>query len=56
MYRICHVITDKNIGGAGIWLLGYLNHYNKEQFEVSVILPEDSMLAERIKMCIRDRI
>lgn len=48
MYRICHVITDKNIGGAGIWLLGFLNNYNRKLYKVSVILPEDSMLAERI--------
>ncbi len=48
MYHICHVITDKNIGGAGIWLLGYLSHYDKEKFKVSVILPQDSILADRI--------
>ena len=39
-----HILTDKNIGGAGRWLLSYLKHYNREIFDVSVVLPKNSLL------------
>ncbi len=37
-------MTDRNIGGAGRWLLNYLKHHNRERFDVWVVLPEDSAL------------
>ena len=42
--KVFHVLTDRNIGGAGRWLLNYLKHHNREQFDVWVVLPEDSAL------------
>ncbi len=39
-----HVLTDRNIGGAGRWLLNYLKHHNRERFDVWVVLPDDSAL------------
>lgn len=58
--KIIHVITDKNIGGAGRWLLNFLEFYDREDFEVKVILPVDSLLAPEIEklnteiICIED--
>lgn len=42
--KVFHVLTDKNIGGAGRWLLNYLRYHNREVFDVWVVLPEDSAL------------
>lgn len=42
--KVFHVLTDRNVGGAGRWLLNYLKHHDREQFDVWVILPDDSAL------------
>ncbi|MDD4843702.1 MAG: glycosyltransferase [Anaerotignum sp.] len=42
--KVFHVLTDRNIGGAGRWLLNYLKHHNRERFDVWVVLPSDSAL------------
>ena len=42
--KILHVLTDRNIGGAGRWLLYYLKYHNREKFAVKVVLPHDSLL------------
>lgn len=47
--KILHVLTDKNIGGAGRWLLYYLKYHNREQFAVQVVLPQDSLLVEAVR-------
>ena len=49
MTKILHVISDTNIGGAGRLLLGYLNSYSRDEFENTVLLPENSMLTPRIR-------
>jgi len=48
MIKVIQVLTDTNIGGAGIWLLNYLKTYNRDLVDMSVIIPTDSMLKERI--------
>ena len=35
--KVFHVLTDKNIGGAGRWLLYYLKYHNRNKFEISVV-------------------
>ncbi|WP_317853997.1 glycosyltransferase [Chakrabartyella piscis] len=47
--KVFHVLTDKNIGGAGRWLLNYLNHYDRETFQVSVVLPKGSLLIPEVE-------
>ena len=47
--NVVNVITDTNIGGAGKVLENYLAHYDSEVFEVTVILPAGSSLAEVIR-------
>ena len=42
--KIYHVLTDRNIGGAGRWLLNYLKYCNRETYDVRVVLPADSQL------------
>lgn len=46
--KILHVLTDKNIGGAGRWLLYDLKYHDREKFEVKVVLPKDSLLCQRV--------
>lgn len=48
MIKLIQVITDTNIGGAGIWLLNFLSSYDRGKLDVSVALPENSMLEERV--------
>lgn len=47
--KILHVLTDRNIGGAGRWLLYYLKYHNRERFAVKVVLPHDSLLAAEVR-------
>lgn len=49
MLKIMHVLTDTNIGGAGIWLLNYLKSYNRQELEVFTALPPNAALADKIK-------
>lgn len=46
--KVVNVITDINIGGAGKVLQNYLSHYNKEKFEISVVLPAGSPLESNL--------
>ncbi len=49
MYKVIHVISDKNIGGAGVLLLGLLRHTDRTRFEPLVVLPKGSLLAPRVR-------
>ena len=48
MMKILYVISDRNIGGAGIQLLNILRHLNRREFAVTVALPFRSRLRERL--------
>lgn len=47
--RVIHVLTDKNIGGAGRWLLNYIKYHNQALFDVMVVVPNDSLLKEPLQ-------
>lgn len=46
MIKVCQVVTDTNIGGAGRYLLNYLKYYDRSKYKVSVVIPEMSSLLE----------
>lgn len=46
MIKVCQVVSDTNIGGAGRYLLNYLKYYDRERYNVSVVIPENSSLKE----------
>lgn len=46
MIKICQVVSDTNIGGAGRYLLNYLKYFDREKYKVSVIIPQNSKLLE----------
>lgn len=48
MLKILHVISDSNIGGAGRYLLTYLNNCNTKDFDVSLAIPVNSKLKNSI--------
>ena len=48
-YNIMQVLTDTNIGGAGIYLLNYLKARNRKDFETTVALPRGAALCEAVK-------
>ncbi len=49
MIKVVEVISDMNIGGAGMLLLNRLSNANKDIFEYTVILPKGSQLKSRFK-------
>ena len=49
MIKVIEVSSDSNIGGAGKCLLTYLENYNKNEFDVSVVLPVDSLLKPMVE-------
>lgn len=46
--RILYVISDSNIGGAGILLCNILRHINRERFSCAVAMPYGSDLRARV--------
>lgn len=49
MIKLIHIITDTNIGGAGVWVLNFLKAFDREKYEVGVALPTNSLLTPKIK-------
>ena len=49
MYRLLHIITDTNIGGAGVLLLCQLKYFDRGRFDIAVVLPRGSALRERVE-------
>lgn len=47
--KVLHVISDRNVGGAGILLLHLLRCFPEEGIENVVALPEEALLIERIQ-------
>lgn len=47
--RVLHVISDQNIGGAGILLLSLLRNFDRKTIENTVALPKGSALTERVE-------
>ena len=46
--KILHVISDRNIGGAGVLLCNLLRHMDRSRIESVVAIPRGSALGERI--------
>lgn len=46
--KLLFVLSDCNIGGAGRQMLNYLAHCNRTNFDVTVVLPMNSLLSERV--------
>jgi len=49
LHNILHIISDTNIGGAGVHLLTFLAHFDRERLAVSVLCPPGSRLLERCR-------
>lgn len=49
MTKVFHVISDTNIGGAGIWLLNFIRHVDRNDFDIRVILPGGSKLRRLVE-------
>lgn len=49
MIKLIHIITDTNIGGAGVWVLNFLKAYDREKYDVSVAVPTNSLLIPKIR-------
>ncbi|MBE6538958.1 MAG: glycosyltransferase, partial [Ruminococcaceae bacterium] len=47
--KILHVLSDTNIGGAGMLLLHCLRHFDKSKFDIKVVLPRDAELIPRVE-------
>ena len=53
MIKVVEVSSDSNIGGAGKCILTFLKTFDREKFDVCVVLPRNSLLraeAEKYKV------
>lgn len=48
MIKIIQVSTDTNIGGAGKCIITFLKNFDRSKFDVSVVLPPDSLLKPQV--------
>lgn len=49
MIKITHVLTDSNIGGAGILLCNLLSELDKSRFSSTALLPRNAQLSSRLR-------
>ncbi|MDR3311171.1 MAG: glycosyltransferase [Oscillospiraceae bacterium] len=49
MLNVLNVITDTNIGGAGLVLVNYYRRADRERFAHAAVVPEGSRLAPRLR-------
>lgn len=49
MIKVIHVLSDMKIGGAGTWLLNLLKSIDKDKFDVLAVLPQRSMLIDKVE-------
>lgn len=42
MIKVLHILSDSNIGGAGTYIANLIKNYDREKFELSVLLPRGS--------------
>ena len=49
MVKVVEIISDTNIGGAGVLLTNRLKHSDRKKIDTSVILPKNSLLVPIIK-------
>ena len=49
MIKVMNIISDTNIGGAGKCVIYFSQNYDKEKFDVSVVVPKGSALVEELK-------
>lgn len=47
--KILNVISDTNIGGAGKCIITFAKNYDREKFELSVVVPEGSKLVPELE-------
>ena len=49
--KIIHILTDSNVGGAGILLENFLRHTALPKEDITVVLPRGAKMAERYAAC-----
>lgn len=47
--KVLNIISDTNIGGAGKCVITYCNNYDKEKYEISVVIPKGSLLKQYLQ-------
>ena len=49
MIKVLNIISDTNIGGAGKCVINYCKSYDKKNFNISVVVPKNSLLIPELK-------
>lgn len=47
--RVLNILSDTNIGGAGRYLINFLKYYDRDRFDITVVLPKGSLLVPEVK-------
>ncbi len=50
MIYVYQVLSDTNVGGAGRYLLNYIRHFDRRNYTVTVLIPENSKLRPLLGM------
>ena len=48
MIKVINIISDSNIGGAGKCVLTFCDNYNRDEFDLTVVVPKDSKLVPEL--------
>lgn len=51
MIRVLEIVSDSNIGGAGIWIRNYAAGYSSNAIELAVALPRGAALTPLLEQC-----
>ena len=49
MIKVVNVISDLNVGGAGKCIINFCKNYNKDKFDITVVVPAGSALINELK-------
>lgn len=49
MRKIIQVLTDTNMGGAGMWVLNFLKCFRCNGYDILVVVPEGAELTQKVK-------
>lgn len=49
MIKVLNVISDLNIGGAGKCIINFCKNYDREKFDIVVVVPQNSELINELK-------
>ncbi len=51
MIKVMHILSDGNIGGAGIFVANYAKSHSKDKIALTVVLPKNAAILPKLEGC-----